>query len=152
MKWLLPLAYPALLVISISAADDLLRMELSARADAQQQAAQGLPVSSTRTLPRTALFVKPGAKLRVQWSVINGEKTGRLTDVTLHLVFDKPGGEPAYESALIVDLAAQSKSTGDVVLQAPLQAGDYRLRLETIGAVKTHGHEHVAAMDVKVVP
>ena len=146
---LLPLS---LLSLSLSAADDLLGMELSARADSLAQTVQGQPASSMNTAPRTALSVKAGAKLRIQWSVLNGEKTGRLTDVTLHLALDKPGSESAYESALVVDLVAQVKTTGDVVVQAPAQTGDYRLRLETIGAAKAHGHEHAATMAVKVVP
>lgn len=141
-----------LLSVCVSATDDLLNMELTARADSQQQTVHGQPVSSQGAAPRPALAVKAKTKLRIQWSVINGEKTARLTDVTVHLVFDKAGGDAVYESAFLMDFAAQAKSTGDVVVQAPQQAGDYRLRLETIGAAKTHGHEHAASIDVKVLP
>jgi hypothetical protein len=140
------------LSVDVSGADDLLEMELSARADALQRMAHGLPASSPSSAPRPLLSAKAKGKLRIQWSVANGDKTGRLVDVTLHLVLDKPGSDPTYESALVVDLTAQTKTTGDVVVQAPQQAGDYRLRLETIGAAKTHGHEHVATIDVKVLP
>jgi hypothetical protein len=141
-------------IARISGATDLLEMELSARADAQQRAVHDQPGTSpsspSGTTPRPSLTAKANGKLRIQWSATNGDKTARLVDVTLHLVLDKPGSEAIYESALVVDLT-QTKTTGDVLVQVPQQTGDYRLRLETIGAAKVHGHEHVAAMDVKVV-
>ena len=49
----------------------------------------------------------------------------------------------------MMDFAPQAKSSADFVIEVP-EPGSYLLRLETIGAAKAHGHEHVAAMDLRV--
>jgi hypothetical protein len=61
----------------------------------------------------------------------------------------KPGADVVYESALTMDFAAHAKSSGDFVMEVP-PVGNYLLRLETIGAARSHGHEHFAAIDLKV--
>lgn len=148
---------------ALCAGDDLLTMELSARVDSRQQTARGQLSSAPATnSARPMLTAKSKAKLRIEWSITNQEKTGSIPDVTIHFFLDKeyppgqrevskPGANVVYESALVMDLAAQAKSAADFVVEVP-DAGNYLLRLETIGAAKTHGHEHFAAMDLKVVP
>ena len=134
------------------AAEDLFIMELSARGDARQQTAHGQPVSSLATRsPHPVLAVKSGTRLRIQWSIVNQEKTGTIPDVTVHLLLDRDQKDAAYESALVMDFAAQAKSSADFTIEAPAP-GTYLLRLETIGAAKSHGHEHATVMDVKVLP
>ena len=134
------------------AAGDLFIMELSARADAQQQTAHGQAVSPTSNRsPRAVLATKSGSRIRIRWSIVNQEKTGVIPDVTVHLLLDNDQKDAVYESALVMDFAAQAKSSGDFVVAAPAP-GNYVLRLETIGAARSHGHEHVAVMDVKVLP
>jgi hypothetical protein len=156
----------ALVVLSFAAAsgaaDDLLRLELSALANGQQQTARGQASSSPPDPARPVIPAKSGARLRIRWSVGNQEKTGNIPDVTLHFFLErenaigervppKPGADVVYESALVMDLTARATSSADFVVEAP-QAGSYLLRLETIGAARTHGHEHFAAIDLKVVP
>ena len=75
--------------------------------------------------------------------MLNAEKTARFTDVTVHLVL--VAGKRCGVRAFLMDFALQARST--TRSQAPQQAGDYQLRLETIGAAKLHGHEHVATMN-----
>ena len=134
------------------AADDLLMMELSARVDAQQQTARGQAVSpASNRSPRAVLAAKSGAKIRIRWSVVNQDKTGAVPDVTVHVLLDDDQHNAVYESALVMDFAAQAKSSADFVVVAPAP-GNYVLRLETIGAARSHGHEHAAVMDMKVLP
>ena len=147
----------------LCAGDDLFTMEFSARVDSQQQTVRGQPSSAPTTdSARPMLTAKSKAKLRIGWSITNQEKTGSIPDVTIHFVLDreyapgqrevsKPGANVLYESALVMDFAAQAKSAADFVVEVP-DAGNYVMRLETLGAAKTHSHEHVAAVDLKVVP
>ena len=128
------------------AADDLFIMELSARVDAQQQTARGQAVSPTSNRsPRAVLATKLGTRIRIQWSIVNQEKTGIIPDVTVHLLLDHGQKDAVYESALVMDFAAQARSSADVVVAAPAP-GNYVLRLETIGAARSHGHEHLAGL------
>jgi hypothetical protein len=154
---------PALLhVAALSGADDLLTLELSARAESRQQTARGQASSLPAGTARPVLTARSAERLRIRWSAANQDKTGNIPDVTVHFFLDrenaigervppKPGADVVYESALVTDLAAQGTSSADFVVEAP-QAGNYLLRLETIGAARTHGHEHFAAIDLKVVP
>ena len=150
---------PALLCCAWSAHADDLSIRLQARSGTQEQTASG-QASNAPPGDRPALAVKSGASVRVQWSVANGEKSPPVHDVTMHCFFareqslgqrelPKLGPDAAYESALSMDFDPKSRSSADFVLQAP-GPGVYLLRVETIGAAKEHGHEHYAAMDVKV--
>jgi len=153
------------LILSIAmtrAADgDLFSVELQARVDNQQQTVRGdATAASSSGSTRPVLTGKSKSTLRVRWTIVNEGKTANIPDVTVHFVLDKenaigqrevpkPGPDVVYESALMMDFAPQAKSSGDFVIEVP-EPGSYLLRLETIGAVKTHGHEHVAAMDLRV--
>ena len=44
---------------------------------------------------------------------------------------------------------ARARSSADFVIEVP-PAGNYLLRLETIGSSSSHGHEDFAAIDLKV--
>jgi hypothetical protein len=153
------------LILSIAitrAADgDLFSVELQARVDNQQQTVRGDgTAASSSGSTRPVLTGKSKSTLRVRWTIVNEGKTASIPDVTVHFVLDKenaigqrdvpkPGPDVVYESALMMDFAPQAKSSGDFVIEVP-EPGSYLLRLETIGAVKSHGHEHVAAMDLRV--
>jgi hypothetical protein len=150
MRRFFPIASLVLLYVSLSAADDPLSMELSARADAEQQIAHGQPASSVSSA-RPVLTAKSKTKIRIRWTIVNQEKTGNIPDVTVHFLLARDQKDSVYESALVMDFAAHAKSAADFVVEAPA-AGSYVLRLETIGAARTHGHEHLAAMDLKVLP
>ncbi len=146
---------------SAVAADDPLIIELSAQAGGQQQAARGRAVTAAPAagVARPVLTAKTRERLRIRWSVMNQEKTGSITGVTVHVVLDRDisadrapvATDVLYESAILTDLTAQRRSTGDFVVEAP-DPGTYRLRVETIGAAKTRGSEFVASINVQVVP
>lgn len=153
------------LILSIAiarAADgDLFSVELLARVDNQQQTVRGdATAASSSGSTRPVLTGKSKSTLRIRWTIVNEGKTAGIPDVTVHFVLDKenaigqrdvpkPGPDVVYESALMMDFAPQAKSSADFVIEVP-DPGSYLLRLETIGAAKTHGHEHVAAMDLRV--
>ncbi len=138
-------------VCSVSAEDFTLRLQ--ARCGRQQQTATG-------ATPRPLLAAKAGLPIRVQWFAQNGDKPGVIHDVTLHCFMTreqaagqaeapKPGPDAVYESALTMDFKPKAHSSADFVVQSP-GPGIYVLRIETLGAAKEHGHEHSAAMDVKI--
>jgi len=148
----------------VSAADEPFAIELSVRADAQQQTARGRSASATPSAKsdRPVLTAKSGSQLRIRWSIANQEKTETIKDVTVHVFLDKetaigqaaapkPGADVPYESALVMDFAPQGKSTADFTVQTPAP-GLYLLRVETIGATKAHHDDCLAAIDVKVIP
>jgi hypothetical protein len=162
MKWGMraPGAFLALAAtLAGSAGPDDLSARLDARSGNQEQSIAGQAATAPPGT-RPVLNVKAGAPIRVKWSVTNGDKPGVLHDVTVHCFLareEAPGQREApklgtnavYESALMMDFAAKARSTADFSLQAP-SPGIYLLRVETIGAAKEHGHEHYAAMDIKV--
>ncbi|HZT33715.1 MAG TPA: hypothetical protein VFA33_27745 [Bryobacteraceae bacterium] len=150
---------PVLLGGALAASADDLCTRLAARSGGRQQTAAG-QAANAAPAPRPLLVVKSGAPISVEWSVVNADKPGAIRDVTLHCFLapestagqretPKLGPDTVYESALTMDFEAKGRGAADFVLQAPAP-GVYLLRVETIGAAKDHGHEHYAAMDVKV--
>ena len=149
------------IAITRAADSDLFRVELLARVDNQQQTVRGdATAASASGSTRPVLTGKSKSTLRVRWTIVNEGKTASIPDVTVHFVLDKEnaigqrdvpktGPDVVYESALMMDFAPQAKSSADFFIEVP-EPGSYLLRLETIGAAKTHGHEHVAAMDLRV--
>jgi len=146
---------------TILAAGQPFTIDVSVRADAQQQQTQR-GCSSSAPGRRPLLTTKTRTKLHLRWSVLYQEKTGRFADVTIHAFVErqavpgqttagKPGPDVVYESALVMDFGPQGKSTGDFVIEAP-EAGNYVLRVETIGDGKTPRDECFAAIDLKVIP
>ncbi len=146
--------------VPAGAQGDGLVVELQARTDGQQRTASGSSTTGAAGT-RPVLTATAGHNLSVQWSIVNQDKTAGLADVTVHCFLTKEnaigqsgapqlGPDVTYESALVMDFAPQAKSAADFVLQAP-EPGNYLLRVETVGALKQHGHEHFAAIDVKVV-
>ena len=145
------------------AADDPFAIELSVRAENQQQTARGRSTATPATRAnRPVLTAKAKTKLRIRWSVLNAETTGTIPDVTVHMLLDTqdaigqreapaPSPDAVYESALVMDFAAHAKSSADFTLETP-EPGSYLLRVETIGAARTRRDEYVASMDLKVLP
>jgi hypothetical protein len=139
---------PALAALWCSAADRDFTMELQARVSGRQDTVHG---GNTPNSPAT-LTAKAGDSLIVQGSALNPMKGASIPDVTLHVSLDripKTGGDAVYESALVMNFEPGSKSSAELLLQAPA-AGDYLLRVETIGAAKKLEREYFAAMDLKV--
>ena len=146
--------------VPVGAQGDALVVELQARTDGQQRTASGSSTAGAAGT-RPVLTATAGHNVSVQWTIVNQDKAAGLADVTVHCFLTKEnaigqsgspplGPEVTYESALVMDFAPQAKSTADFVLQAP-EPGNYLLRVETVGALKQHGHEHFAAIDVRVV-
>lgn len=124
------------------AADRDFSMELQARVSGRQDTVHA----------GATLTAKAGDSLVVQWSALNPIKGASIPDVTLHVSLDrnpKNGSDSVYESALVMDFDPGSKSSADLLIQAPA-AGNYLLRVETIGAAKKLEREYSASMDVKV--
>ena len=145
--------------VPVGAQGDALVVELQARTDGQQRTATGVSTAGTAGT-RPVLTATAGHSLSVQWFIVNQDKTAGLADVTVHCFLTKENaigqsGAPqlssdvTFESALVMDFAPQAKSAADFVLQAP-EPGNYLLRVETVGALRQHGHEHFAAIDVRV--
>ena len=148
-----PALLHALLWGATGAPSEDFSIRIQARCGSQEQTATG-------QTDRPVLTAKAGAPIRVQWAVVSGNKPGVIHDVTLHCFLareqvlgqresPKLGPDASYESALTMDFEPKARGSADFTLQAPA-AGMYLLRVETIGAAKEHGHEHSAAMDVKV--
>jgi hypothetical protein len=146
---------------TILAAAQPFTIEVSVRADAQQQQTQR-SCSSSAPGARPVVTTITRTKLHVRWTVLYQEKTGRFADVTVHAFVEKeaalgqttapkPGPNVVYESALVMDFGPQGKSTGDFVIESP-DVGNYLLRVETIGDGKTPRDECFAAIDLKVIP
>ncbi len=142
--------------VSLCAPAQEFTVELQASSRSQRQTAR----SSQAAGARPVLPAGAGEAIRVQWFASNAEKGPAISDVTLHVFLEKenaigqaavpkPSAQAPYESALVMDFEPGARSTGDFSLQAP-EAGNYLLRVETIGASKKLGREYFAAMDVKI--
>jgi hypothetical protein len=147
--------------VTVRADDDPFALELSARAGRQQQTARGQSASApAANAVRPILTATPATRLQIRWSIVNQNNTENIPDVTVHFFVDresaigerdvpKPGADVVYESALTMDFAARARSSADFAIEVP-PAGNYLLRLETIGASRSRGHEDFAAIDLKV--
>ncbi len=141
---------------SLCASAQEFTVELQASSRSQTQTARNSQAAPTRPVLPTGA----GEPIRVHWLASNAEKGPAISDVTLHVFLEKenaigqaavpkPSAQAPYESALVMDFEPGARSTGDFSLQAP-EAGNYLLRVETIGASKKLGREYFAAMDVKI--
>ena len=131
-------------------------IEVGAHAPEGQQKAD----SGAKGTAAAPLAAKPGDRLILQWAATNPQRGTLLPNVTLHVVLDRQGGSgktdnrqsaaPAvYESAWVMDFDAGSKTSGEVLIQAP-GSGDYLLRVETIGAAARLGREKRAIISLRV--
>lgn len=107
--------------------------------------------------PRPTCTVKAHQDFVVSWKATNSSKRETFKDVTIHcvVVAEKEPGEttmphlrdPVQESALWMDFKPGGSATGKFAL-AIEEPGAYLLRVETREMLKTHGHEHFAALDL----
>jgi hypothetical protein len=101
-----------------------------------------------------------GTPVRVTWTAQNTDKTRECQNVLVHffVVKEKEAGQAevpkltqdvAYEGALTMDFKPREKATWnfDLAIREP---GNYLLRVETIGLLVQHKHEHYAALDLVV--
>ena len=100
--------------------------------------------------------------MELTWSVTSAAGSKPAPNVTVHTFLEraaavgaatapKPGPTALYESAVSVNFEAGSRASGQISLEVP-DAGDYLLRVETIGAAASAGREQAAAIDLKVTP
>jgi hypothetical protein len=157
---LLACALLVLFATGLRAADDAFVIEVSAKPDGGQGVSSRSADAATRA--RMTIAAQPRRKLEIKWSVTAAAGSKPAANVTVHAFLErsaavgtaaspKPGPNAPYESAVGVDFSAGSKATGQISFEVP-DAGDYLLRVETIGAAATAGREQAAALDVKVTP
>jgi hypothetical protein len=96
----------------------------------------------------------------VSWHVENTGKADEFKDVLVHFFVvreDKPGQPEVpkltenvtYEGALTMDFKPHEHADWQFDLKID-EPGSYLLRVETIGMLASHGHDHYAAMDLIV--
>ena len=145
----------------LGAADDAFVIELSARADGAQRPVVSRSAGSA-TQKRLTVPALPRRKLEIKWSVATASGAKAVPDVTVHVFLERasaagPANAPKasanalYDSAVGVDFVAGSRSAGQISIELP-DAGDYVLRVETIGAAAKVGRDQAAAIDLKVSP
>jgi hypothetical protein len=164
VKRRLPVVLIALLLASVmrlGAADEPFVIELSARADGSARPVVSRSADSA-TPTRLTVPALPRRKLEIKWSVATASGAKAVPDVTVHVFLERASAAGAanapkasanalYDSAVGVDFIAGSRSTGQISIEVP-DAGDYVLRVETIGAAAKVGREQAAAIDLKVSP
>ena len=119
-----------------------------------------LTAVSGRDAP-SALLVKRGETLSVQWTAVNPASAAVLSDVTLHATLDRDAASGAreapkqgssgaiYEGAVNLDFRPGERSTG--TFRMPMSApGSYVLRVETVAIRARAGGETFASMKVTV--
>ena len=110
--------------------------------------------------PRLIVKAKAGQTLTVDWVATNTGDTDTLTGLRVHFFvvkIDKAGQEKVpkldkdvvHEGILSLDFKPKEKASGrfGLTIRKP---GSYLVRVETIGTLISHGHEHFAAIDILV--
>ena len=104
--------------------------------------------------------VRRNAPVVLSWHAVNTGKTDSFEDVLVHffVVEEKAIGQAdvpklsagvVFEGALTMDFKPRDKADWRASFKIP-EAGNYLVRVETIGMAAKHGHEHFAAMDLLV--
>ena len=110
--------------------------------------------------PRPVAELTHDQAARVSWRVENTSTSEEFRDVLVHFFVvreEKIGqdkvpkltNDVAYEGALTTDFKPREKADWNWTLNIH-EPGNYLLRVETIGMLKKHGHEHYAALDLIV--
>ena len=117
------------------------------------------PVRS-RKQSRPVMETGRNAPVILSWHAENTDKSESYEDVLMHffVVEEKRVGQAdvpklsagvVYEGALTMDFRPHDKTDWRMTLKIP-DAGNYLVRVETIGMAAKHGHEHFAAVDLVV--
>lgn len=132
-----------------------------------QSGKQKKRIQVTRRLPAVAptkrrqiITLRPGAKAQISAEIVHVGKSQIYKDVLVHffVVREEELGQSkvpkldkavVFEAALTMDFAPGEKASWDHLLQID-QAGNYLLRVETLGLRRVHGHDHYAAVDLHV--
>jgi hypothetical protein len=113
--------------------------------------------SPKKPQPRPSCGVKAHQDFVIAWKATNVGKRETFKDVIIHcvVVAEKELGQatmpplkdPVQESALTMDFKPGGAATGKFSLSID-EPGAYLLRVETREMVRTHGHDHYAALDL----
>jgi hypothetical protein len=110
--------------------------------------------------PRLIVNAKAGQSVTIDWVATNTGKTDTLTGLLVHFFvvkIDKVGQEKVpkldndvvHEGILALDFKPKEKASGQFALSIR-KPGSYLVRVETIGTLISHGHEHYAAVDLVI--
>jgi len=109
--------------------------------------------------PRLVFQAEAGTRLQVKWKALNKSKSATYKNVLVHffVVPEKKVGQPKvpplgkddveHEGAVTLDFKPGNKAEGEFTGTIP-KAGNYLVRVETIGLAGREGHEYYAAVDV----
>jgi hypothetical protein len=109
---------------------------------------------------RPVAELERGKTVVLTWHAESKDKSETYEDVLLHffVVEEKRIGQSQvpklsagviYEGAATMDFRPRDAADWQASFKIP-EAGNYLLRVETIGMAARHGHEHFAAMDLRV--
>jgi hypothetical protein len=137
------------IVVKVAAGDRQVQTERTEESTAKDQAG-----------PRPAMAIDAKKTAGISWQAENTGKTVEFTDVLLHffVVKEDKAGQPevpkltetvAYEGALTMDFKPHEQTNWQFDLKID-EPGSYLLRVETIGMLESHGHDHYAALDLIV--
>jgi hypothetical protein len=110
--------------------------------------------------PRLIVRAKAGQSVTVDWVATNTGKTNTLASLRVHFFvvkIDKVGQKKipkldkdvVHEGILLLDFKPKEKASGQFALSIR-KPGSYLVRVETIGTLLSHGHEHYAAIDLVI--
>ena len=111
--------------------------------------------------PKRMVFkAKPGEPLRLLWRAANTHRSATVKGVLIHFFVveqsklgqqkvPKLGKDVIHEGAITTDFKPKDKANGQFTLKLP-KRGSYLLRVETLGMLGKHGHEHFAALDLLI--
>ncbi len=157
------LAIPGLVLAaqpSVEAGEFELQLQVNA-GDRQIRTEETAESPTTKTPPpRHVAELTHDQEVRVSWHAENTGEAKEFEDVLVHffVVKEEKTGQievpkltenVMYEGALTMDFKPHEKADWQFALTIP-EPGSYLLRVETIGMLDKHGHEHYAAMDLIV--
>jgi hypothetical protein len=116
--------------------------------------------SRSRKESRPVVELEHDKPVVLSWHAENKDKSETYEDVLIHffVVEEKRIGQSEvpklsagviYEGALTMDFRPRDATDWRSKFKIP-DAGNYLVRVETIGMAAKHGHEHFAAMDLVV--
>jgi hypothetical protein len=111
--------------------------------------------------PRPVATARAGDDIRVAWAMKSGFPHGVMRAVTVHffvvreaLVGQKPVPDPAgpagiADNSFSMDFAPGAGASGMMRLRI-MDPGSYLVRVQSENTYQEHGHEHFAAIDLKI--
>ena len=110
---------------------------------------------------RAVVTAKTGETVSVSWHLKSGFPHGVMKAATVHFfvvregqIGQKPVPDPAgkngvVDNKFVMDFAPKSEASGSLRF-AVSQSGAYLIRIQSEDTHEEHGHEHFAAVDLKI--